>query len=100
MTKLIEIEVPSRLNKNDIIIFADGKWVVQSKSEFLAGIHDELKKENDALIKRNIQLKSDIAKTNSRIDDINKDIMLLKTNVNKKLKEHHDVLNALTGGKA
>lgn len=95
----IDVQVQSRINDNDIIIFRDGKWTTVHKGQFLGEVmaimnkkETHLKKENENLAKEIESLKVEIKKRDEHIAAFEKAI-------NERLKEHHNVLNALTGAK-
>lgn len=105
MKKFIEAEMPAKLSENDVVCFCDGKWQVMNKVDFLANVYNTMNEKEAKLVlanknanKRIDFANNDIKATNAKIDELQNQINELKKNINIKLKEHHDVLNTLTGG--
>lgn len=96
---LIDIAAQSRINNNDIIIFKNGKWTTIQKGEFLGGVCGIIDTKETALKKENESLKAEVARLEKELKETNEVIEQFKVAVNAKLKEHHAVLNALTGAK-
>ena len=80
MGKLVlDVEINEKfLKDNCIIIYKNKKWQVISKESFLAQIAENQR-----------ELKADIEKININISEF-------KNEVNKKLKEHHNILQVLS----
>lgn len=96
---LIDLAAQSRINNNDIIVYKNGKWTTMQKGEFLGNVCQIMNEKEEKLKKENEDLKKEIEGLRNELKQTNETITMFKTAVNEKLKEHHQVLNALTGAK-
>lgn len=100
MALLIEVN-ENKLNQNDIVVYRGGKWVVQSKAQFNKDLQNCIDSLNDelAMAKNTIDdLERDIDAQQAEMAELKENLAAFAEGVNKKLKEHHDILNVLVGG--
>lgn len=89
---LIDVELKSKLNENDIIVCRNGKWIIESYAKFVNPVV--------------VSFENQVAKLESEIEDLKNELKRneaelceYKAKVNQKFKEHHEALNALIGDK-
>lgn len=96
---IVDVNVKSRINNDDVIVFRNGKWENVHKGEFLGGTtrmilakEENLKTEIKILKEENSKLKEELKKRDESLK-------VFQEAINTKLKEHHNVLQTLTGAK-
>lgn len=100
MALVIEVN-ENKVNQNDIIVYRGGKWVVQSKVQFNKDLQNCIDSLNDelAMAKNTIEdLEKDIDGHEAEMKELKENLAAFADGINKKLKEHHDILSVLVGG--
>lgn len=88
MKIVLDIQEKEKNLQNDIIVYDKDlkKWVVKSKQKYLE--EEYIKFANIELTNKGLQ---------EQIDSIENEIKTLKSNINTKLEQYHNVLKTLTG---
>lgn len=88
MKIVLDIQEKEKYLQNDIIVYDKDlkKWVVKSKQKYLE--EEYIKFANIELTNKGLQ---------EQIDSIENEIKTLKSNINTKLEQYHNVLKTLTG---